>query len=128
MLNGKEGQKNFTKAKDRELDQGSVYSFTIPVFGKGVVYDSPLEERQQQVKMLVHSMNKKSLEEMIPKMIYEAETFFDTKWGDEGEVDGGHSPLGHSPLGHSPPVSLLLCHSPCATPPGPRPLIRRLFD
>ena len=28
--------------------------FTIPVFGKGIVYDSPLDERQQQVKLLVH--------------------------------------------------------------------------
>ena len=29
-----------------------MYKFTVPVFGEGVVYDSPLDERQQQVKML----------------------------------------------------------------------------
>jgi len=29
-----------------------VYKFTIPVFGEGIVYDSPLDERQQQVKLV----------------------------------------------------------------------------
>ena len=28
-----------------------MYKFTIPVFGKGVVYDSPLDQRLQQVHM-----------------------------------------------------------------------------
>ena len=63
-----------------------MYKFTIPVFGKGVVYDSPLDERQQQVKMLVHSMNTKGLEAMVPKMIDEAEDYF-YAWGDDGEVE-----------------------------------------
>ena len=68
------------------LDQAPVYKFTIPVFGEGIVYDSPLDERTQQVKLLVHSMNTKSLEGMVPKMIDEAEDYF-RAWGDEGEVD-----------------------------------------
>ena len=62
-----------------------MYKFTIPVFGEGIVYDSPLDERQQQVKLLVHSMNTKGLEAMVPKMIDEAEDYF-RAWGDEGEV------------------------------------------
>ena len=63
-----------------------MYGFTIPVFGEGIVYDSPLEERQQQVKLLVHSMNTKGLEAMVPKMIDEAEEYF-RSWGNEGEVE-----------------------------------------
>ena len=66
-------QLQFIKAQDAVLDQAPVYGFTIPVFGKGIVYDSPLDERQQQVKLLVHSMNTKGLEAMVPKMIDEAE-------------------------------------------------------
>ena len=31
----------------RVLDQAPVYKFTIPVFGEGIVYDSPLDERTQ---------------------------------------------------------------------------------
>ena len=141
----------FIKAKDELLDQAPVYAFTIPVFGKGIVYDSPLDERLQQarershasthaaraphahaavrpprhlrfllslpsprpppplspplllhpllhppprptraqVKLLVHTMNTKSLEGMIPKMITEAEDYFGA-WGDEGTVELRH--------------------------------------
>ena len=38
------------------------------------------------MKLLVHSMNTKSLEAMVPKMIDEAEDYF-RAWGDEGEVE-----------------------------------------
>ena len=79
-------QYQFIKAKDEVLDQAPVYGFTIPVFGEGIVYDSPLDERQQQVKLLVHSMNTKGLEAMVPKMIEEAEEYF-AAWGNEGEVE-----------------------------------------
>ena len=79
-------QLQFIKAKDEILDQAPVYKFTIPVFGEGIVYDSPLDERQQQVKLLVHSMNTKGLEAMVPKMIEEAEEYF-RLWGNEGEVE-----------------------------------------
>ena len=79
-------QLQFIKAKDELLDQAPVYKFTVPVFGEGIVYDSPLDERQQQVKLLVHSMNTKGLEAMVPKMIDEAEDYF-YMWGDEGEVE-----------------------------------------
>lgn len=54
---GPEAQRSFIRATDKELDQGPVYKFTIPVFGRRIVYDCPLEERQQQIKMVVHSMN-----------------------------------------------------------------------
>ena len=84
---GKEAQKSFLKATDRELDQGPVYKFTIPVFGRGIVYDSPIDERTQQVKMLVHSMNTRSLESMVPTMVSEAEAYFAEKWATEGEAD-----------------------------------------
>eukprot|EP00327_Prymnesium_parvum_P040987 CAMPEP_0195647970 /NCGR_PEP_ID=MMETSP0815-20121206/30384_1 /TAXON_ID=97485 /ORGANISM="Prymnesium parvum, Strain Texoma1" /LENGTH=657 /DNA_ID=CAMNT_0040791577 /DNA_START=288 /DNA_END=2263 /DNA_ORIENTATION=+ len=83
---GAEAQLAFIKQKDELLDQAPVYGFTVPVFGKGIVYDSPLDERLQQVKLLVHSMNTKSLEAMVPKMIGEAEDYF-RAWGEEGTVE-----------------------------------------
>merc|ERR1719453_1663198 len=86
---GAEAQRAFIEQKDETLDQASVYAFTIPVFGKGIIYDSPLDERLQQVKLMVHNMNTKSLEAMVPKMINEAEGYF-KKWGDEGTVELRH--------------------------------------
>ena len=50
FMSGPEAQRSFIKATDKELDQAAVYKFTIPVFGKGVVYDSPLDERLQQAR------------------------------------------------------------------------------
>ena len=47
---GAEPQLQFIKAKDEVLDQAPVYGFTIPVFGEGIVFDSPLDERQQQAR------------------------------------------------------------------------------
>ena len=38
---GAPGTLAFIKQKDEMLDQAPVYGFTIPVFGKGIVYDSP---------------------------------------------------------------------------------------
>ncbi len=84
---GEEAQRSFLKATDREFDQGPVYKFTVPVFGRGIVYDSPIDERTQQVKMLVHSMNTRSLEGMVPTMVNEAEAYFAEKWATEGEAD-----------------------------------------
>lgn len=40
----------------------------------------------RQVKLLVHSMNTKSLEGMVPKMISEAEDYFKA-WGNDGTVE-----------------------------------------
>lgn len=86
VMVGAEAQKAFAKQKDEMLSQAAVYGFTVPVFGKGIIYDSPLGEYLQQVKLMVHSMNTKSLQNMVPKMIGEAEGYFKA-WGDEGTVE-----------------------------------------
>merc|ERR1719453_1641199 len=83
---GDAAQRAFIKNKDEVFDQAPVYGFTIPVFGKGIVYDSPLDERLQQIKLLVNTFKTKNLEMMIPKMISEAEGYFQ-EWGAEGEVE-----------------------------------------
>eukprot|EP00966_Prymnesium_polylepis_P305091 7049497-Prymnesium_polylepis.1 len=80
---GAEAQRVFAKAKDGELGPAPVLGSPIPVFGEGIVYDSPLNERQQQVQLLVDSMSGTSLEAMVPKMVHEAEAYF-KQWGDEG--------------------------------------------
>ena len=36
---GAEAQRAFIEQKDETLDQASVYAFTIPVFGKGIIYE-----------------------------------------------------------------------------------------
>ena len=82
---GAEAQRVFLDASDEILDQAPLYSFTIPVFGEGIVYDSPFDERLQQVQMLADCLNASSLEAMVPRMVEEAEYYFEA-WEDEGTV------------------------------------------
>ena len=62
------GQQAFFRAKEAQLDQSSMYKFTISVFGRGVVFDVPACRRNQQIKCLVRGLSARSLESMVPSM------------------------------------------------------------
>lgn len=71
---------------DTEVDMAEAYKFSVPIFGKGVVYDAPLEERYFHYKMLATGLKVQKLREYVPLMVKESKDFFD-QWPDEGEVD-----------------------------------------
>lgn len=81
-----EGYETFGRGKDDVLDQAAVYSFTIPAFGKNVVYDAPLDKRLQQIQFVAAIMNTSTMRSYVPKIIMEATNFFN-EWGDSGEVE-----------------------------------------
>lgn len=85
FLIGPEAHTPFFRASDEEADQAEVYKFMTPVFGKGIVYDAPLKLRMQQLKFVSASLKATQLRTYIPKVIMEAEMYFD-KWADSGEV------------------------------------------
>jgi len=85
FLIGPDAHTPFFRASDEDADQAEVYKFMTPVFGKGIVYDAPLKLRVQQLKFVSASLKAAQLRTYIPKVIMEAETYFD-KWGDAGEV------------------------------------------
>lgn len=76
----------FFRATDEQLDQTEVYRFSVPVFGRGVVYDAPLPVRLQQFRLLSLSLRVNMLETYVPMMVGECVAFFDA-WADEGEVE-----------------------------------------
>lgn len=76
----------FFKASDTELNQSEPYRFSVPVFGKDVVYDADLPNRLQHFRVLSMTLRVNMLEMYVPMMIKEAEDYF-AKWGNEGEVD-----------------------------------------
>jgi sterol 14-demethylase len=45
LLSGEDAQEAFFRAPDEQLDQGAAYPFMTPVFGRGVVFDAPVENR-----------------------------------------------------------------------------------
>jgi nucleoside-diphosphate-sugar epimerase len=81
-----DGYETFGRGKDDVLDQAAVYGFTIPAFGKNVVYDAPLDKRLQQIQFVAAIMNTSTMRSYVPKIIMEAEAFFAT-WGESGEKE-----------------------------------------
>ena len=50
LFNGPEAQERFFRAPDALLDQGAAYAFMKPIFGAGVVFDLPVEQRKQTLR------------------------------------------------------------------------------
>ena len=86
IMLGPKAHTPFFDAPDRKVSQAEVYKFMTPVFGKGVVYDAPQHEMQQQLRFMSSSLNTQHLKSYVPQMVKEAEDFF-ANWPDKGEVN-----------------------------------------
>mmetsp|Transcript_22439 Transcript_22439/g.63017 ORF Transcript_22439/g.63017 Transcript_22439/m.63017 type:complete len:486 (-) Transcript_22439:298-1755(-) len=86
FLVGPEAQGPFFAGTDLELDQNEPYNFAVPIFGPGVVYDVPLDVRQQQLKFLRVALRKEKMVSYVSPMVFEAQDFF-SKYGESGTVD-----------------------------------------
>lgn len=86
FLIGPAASDTFYRASDTELDQSEPYSFSVPVFGKDVVYSAPLNKRLQHFRILSMTLRVNMLETYVPLMVKEATDYF-AGWKDEGEVD-----------------------------------------
>lgn len=84
---GPEAHKAFFESKEEELCARKAYGFTVPVFGKNVVYDSPPEDFDQQRKMTANGLTIKRFKLYVDLIRQEAEDYVDQHWGKEGTVD-----------------------------------------
>jgi sterol 14-demethylase len=69
----------FFKHKDDTFDQNEPYQFCVPIFGRGVIYDAPLDIRKAQIKFVTDSLHANVVARYIPKMVEETEDFFSKK-------------------------------------------------
>ena len=83
---GPQAHVSFFRGNDDELSQTEPYSFSVPVFGRGVLYDAPIHIRLQQLRVLSVRLRVDILNSYVPMMISEARAFF-KRWGESGEVD-----------------------------------------
>jgi len=83
---GSEAHEVFFKATDEELSPKEAYQFITPVFGKGVVYDSPTSVMYEQLKMVKTGLVATQLRKNVPIIASEARDYF-RAWGDSGEID-----------------------------------------
>jgi len=86
FLIGPQAHKIFFEAKDTQLSQREVYTFTIPVFGKNIVYDAAPKIMHQQLKFLNKGLNQMNMKAHVGKIVMEAEEWFD-RWPESGEID-----------------------------------------
>lgn len=59
----------------------------IPVFGPGIVYDSPTEVMYEQLRFVRSSLAQSQLKTSVGIMAEEATAYFQKYWGDSGEKD-----------------------------------------
>jgi sterol 14-demethylase len=77
------------QADDDEVSQRDVYQFMTPVFGRGIVYDAPLEVMREQMKWVSSALQPAEIKTYAPMVQREAEAYF-------AEVqDGEHDILQH---------------------------------
>jgi len=86
FLVGIEAQTAFFKASDEELSQREAYRFTTPVFGEGVVFDSPTGVMYEQMKFIKSGLVIAQLRKHVNVIEAETRVFLDGL-GKSGEID-----------------------------------------
>jgi len=76
----------FFRAPDDQLGQRDVYRFTIPVFGRGVLYDVTPDLMAEQMKLVRPALRDEAMRSYPALMQREVERFAD-QLGDAGEFD-----------------------------------------
>ncbi|KYQ90552.1 cytochrome P450 family protein [Tieghemostelium lacteum] len=87
FLLGPEAQSVFFRGSDSQLSPKEAYRFVTPVFGKGVVYDSETEVMYEQLRFVKDGLVLSQLKKAVGIISEEANTYFEEKWGDAGEID-----------------------------------------
>lgn len=87
-MGGTEAQEAFYKAPEDVLSARDAYQFTIPAFGKGIIYDAPDTKFQEERKFLGELLSVTSFKRYVPIMEQEVLDFVNEFWtGDSGERD-----------------------------------------
>jgi sterol 14-demethylase len=86
LLTGCEASEAFYRAPDDVLDQGPAYKFMTPIFGRGVVFDAPIERKNQQLQMLMPALRDKPMRTYSEVIVGEVENLLQV-WDSSGERD-----------------------------------------
>ena len=86
FLIGPEAQACFYRANDEELSQNEPYKFMTPIFGRGIVFDAPLNIKNQQLRFVSSALKASALRTYVPHIVRETEEFL-AGWGESGTVD-----------------------------------------
>jgi sterol 14-demethylase len=86
MLTGDKASEVFYRSSDEELDQSAAYKLMTPMFGEGLVFDAPLDKKDQQLKMIMPSLRMEAMRSHSFKIVQEVEDLIEN-WGNNGEIE-----------------------------------------
>lgn len=86
LLTGDEASELFYRSSDEQLDQSAAYKLMTPIFGKGLVFDAPIERKNEQLRMLMPSLRMEAMRDHSHKIVREVEEAI-AGWGEAGEVE-----------------------------------------
>jgi sterol 14-demethylase len=86
LLTGATASHAFYRAPDEQLNQSAAYKLMTPIFGEGIVFDAPLHRKDEQLKMLMPSLQMSAMKQHSSKVVQEVEDMI-RDWGDSGEVE-----------------------------------------
>jgi len=85
LLTGDEASEVFYRSSDEQLDQAEAYRLMTPIFGEGVVFDAPIERKNEQLRMIMPTLRLEAMREHSQKIVDEV-TDIIRDWGEEGEI------------------------------------------
>ena len=86
LLTGADASELFYRSSDKQLDQSAAYKLMTPIFGKGIVFDAPIDKKNEQLKMLMPALRMDAMRQHSGKIVAEVEDMI-SDWGDSGEVN-----------------------------------------
>ena len=86
LFAGPEAHDFYFRAPEEELNAKAVYRFTVPIFGRGVAYDTSPEIMSEQLGFLFPALREAAMRRFALVMFDEARQFADSL-GREGEID-----------------------------------------
>lgn len=86
LLTGDEASELFYRSSDEELDQSAAYKLMTPIFGEGLVFDAPISRKNEQLKMLMPSLQMDAMRQHSEKIVTEVEDIIHD-WGNSGEIE-----------------------------------------
>lgn len=86
LMSGPDAQEAFLKTLDKKLSRAAAYQATVPVFGKGVIFDAPPERMKTQLKIQVDALRYQNMKNYAAVISQEVEDWV-AGWGEEGELD-----------------------------------------
>ena len=90
LFTGPEAHDFYFRAPEDRLDPKPVYRFTVPIFGRGVAYDTSPEIMAEQLGFLYPALREAAMRKFALIMFDETKRFADAL-GADGEIDLPHA-------------------------------------